>query len=86
MAGSTRIPKAELTGIYGAIVRRMSHKMFGDVPEPGHVNRGQGMRCRCADVGKVVFRYRFVVAGSVIVGRLDRRRGRPGPSVHGRER
>jgi alkylhydroperoxidase family enzyme len=34
MASSTRIPKAELTGIYGAIVKRMSRKMFGDVPEP----------------------------------------------------
>ena len=34
MAGSTRIPKAELTGIYGAMVKRMSRKMFGQVPEP----------------------------------------------------
>jgi alkylhydroperoxidase family enzyme len=34
MASSTRIPKAELTGIYGAMVKRMSRKMFGDVPEP----------------------------------------------------
>jgi alkylhydroperoxidase family enzyme len=34
MATTTRIPKAELTGIYGAIVKRMSRKMFGDVPEP----------------------------------------------------
>jgi len=34
MATATRIPSAELTGIYGAIVRRMSRKMFGDVPEP----------------------------------------------------
>lgn len=34
MASSTRIPPAELTGIYGAIVRRMSRKMFGEVPEP----------------------------------------------------
>jgi len=31
---TTRIPKAELTGIYGALVKRMSRKMFGDVPEP----------------------------------------------------
>jgi alkylhydroperoxidase family enzyme len=29
----TRVPKAELTGIYGAIVKRMSRKMLGDVPE-----------------------------------------------------
>src|SRR5580692_1006115 len=34
MAGSTRIPKAELTGPYGALVKRMSRKMFGEVPEP----------------------------------------------------
>jgi len=31
---STRIPQAELTGLYGAIVKRMSRKMFGEVPEP----------------------------------------------------
>jgi ribosomal protein S18 acetylase RimI-like enzyme len=34
MASNTRIPKAELTGIYGAMVKRMSRKMLGDVPEP----------------------------------------------------
>ncbi|MBA8824352.1 alkylhydroperoxidase family enzyme [Saccharopolyspora lacisalsi] len=34
MASSTRIPKAELTGIYGAVIKRMSRRMFGDVPEP----------------------------------------------------
>ncbi len=32
--GSTRIPKAELTGIYGAMVERMSRKLMGDVLEP----------------------------------------------------
>ena len=37
MASSTRIPKAELTGIYGAMVRRMSRKMLGDVAEPVEV-------------------------------------------------
>jgi alkylhydroperoxidase family enzyme len=37
MASSTRIPKAELTGVYGAIVKRMSRKMFGAVPEPAEV-------------------------------------------------
>lgn len=37
MASRTRIPKAELTGIYGAMVKRMSRRMFGDVPEPVHV-------------------------------------------------
>ncbi len=34
MASRTRIPKVEPTGIYGAIVKRMSRKMFGEVPEP----------------------------------------------------
>jgi len=34
MASRTRIPKAQLTGIYGALVKRMSRKMFGEVPEP----------------------------------------------------
>jgi alkylhydroperoxidase family enzyme len=34
MACSTRIPQAELTGLYGALVKRMSRKMFCEVPEP----------------------------------------------------
>jgi alkylhydroperoxidase family enzyme len=34
MASNIRIPKAELTGIYGAMVKRISQKMFGEVPEP----------------------------------------------------
>ncbi|MHB8682682.1 MAG: carboxymuconolactone decarboxylase family protein [Acidimicrobiales bacterium] len=34
MAGNTRIPQAELNGLYGAVVKRMSRKMFGEVPEP----------------------------------------------------
>ena len=34
MASSTRIPQAELNGLYGAVVKRMSRKMFGEVPEP----------------------------------------------------
>jgi alkylhydroperoxidase family enzyme len=37
MAGTTRIPKAELTGVRGAVVRRMSRKMLGDVAEPVQV-------------------------------------------------
>jgi alkylhydroperoxidase family enzyme len=37
MASSTRIPKAELTGIYGALVKRMSRRMLGDVAEPVEV-------------------------------------------------
>src|SRR3954471_19989651 len=31
MPSNTRIPKAELTGIYGAIVKRMSRRMLGDI-------------------------------------------------------
>src|SRR6202042_147685 len=34
MAGSTRIPPAELNGLYGALVKRMSRRIFGEVPEP----------------------------------------------------
>lgn len=37
MASSIRIPKAKLTGIYGAMVKRVARKMFGDVPEPVEV-------------------------------------------------
>src|SRR3984957_2912074 len=34
MASNPRIPPAELTGLYGTMVKRMSRKMFGEVPEP----------------------------------------------------
>ena len=37
MTSSTRIPKAELTGPYGWLVKRMSRKMLGDVAEPVEV-------------------------------------------------
>ena len=37
MASRTRIPKAELTGSYGAMVKRMPGKMLGDLPEPVEV-------------------------------------------------
>jgi alkylhydroperoxidase family enzyme len=33
MSSSPRIPQAEVTGFYGAMVKRMSRKMFGEVPE-----------------------------------------------------
>ena len=33
MTGEPRIPKAELTGIYGALVTRMARRMLGDVPD-----------------------------------------------------
>jgi alkylhydroperoxidase family enzyme len=34
MTGTLRVPKAEITGVYGAIVKRFSKKMLGQVPEP----------------------------------------------------
>jgi alkylhydroperoxidase family enzyme len=34
MVSTTRIPIAEPTGIYGAMVKRMSRRMLGEVPEP----------------------------------------------------
>ena len=34
---STRIPKLEPTGIYGAVVKRMSRRMLGEVAEPVRV-------------------------------------------------
>ena len=33
MTSATRIPKVEITGPYGAMVKRFSKKMLGDVPE-----------------------------------------------------
>jgi AhpD family alkylhydroperoxidase len=37
MASAPRIPKAEITGIYGYVLKRLSRKMFGSVPEPAEV-------------------------------------------------
>jgi AhpD family alkylhydroperoxidase len=34
---STRIPKAELTGPYGYVVKRFGRKLLGDIPEPAEV-------------------------------------------------
>jgi len=34
MTSTTRVPVAEITGVYGAIMKRFSTKMFGTVPEP----------------------------------------------------
>jgi alkylhydroperoxidase family enzyme len=33
MAESTRVPKAEITGIYGYLLKKVARKMLGDVPE-----------------------------------------------------
>jgi AhpD family alkylhydroperoxidase len=37
MLSNPRIPKAEITGLYGYVLKRFSRKMFGDVPEPAEV-------------------------------------------------
>ncbi len=34
MTGTTRVPSAEITGIFGAIAKRYSKKKLGEVPEP----------------------------------------------------
>jgi AhpD family alkylhydroperoxidase len=34
MSSTTRIPKAEITGLYGYLMKRFSRKLLGDVPEP----------------------------------------------------
>lgn len=33
MASTPRIPKTEITGVYGAMAKRFSKRMFGKVPE-----------------------------------------------------
>jgi AhpD family alkylhydroperoxidase len=33
MTGGTRVPKAEVTGVYGAVVKAMSRRMLGEVPD-----------------------------------------------------
>jgi alkylhydroperoxidase family enzyme len=33
MASTTRVPKAEITGVYGWLVKRLSRKHLGEVPE-----------------------------------------------------
>ena len=34
---NTRVPKAEITGLYGYALKRFSRKMLGDIPEPAEV-------------------------------------------------
>ena len=33
MANSTRVPATEITGVYGSLLKTMSRRMFGQVPE-----------------------------------------------------
>jgi len=37
MSSQTRIPKTEITGLYGYALKRFTRKLFGDVPEPAEV-------------------------------------------------
>jgi AhpD family alkylhydroperoxidase len=37
MADTTRVPKAEITGLYGYLLKRFSRKLLGEVPEPAEV-------------------------------------------------
>jgi hypothetical protein len=37
MTSNTRVPKAEITGIYGGLLKRMARKMLGEVPEAAEV-------------------------------------------------
>jgi hypothetical protein len=37
MSSTPRIPKAEITGLYGSALKRFSRKLLGDVPEPAEV-------------------------------------------------
>ena len=34
MTSDTRVPRAEITGLYGAVMKRIGAKMFGELPEP----------------------------------------------------
>jgi alkylhydroperoxidase family enzyme len=33
MTSNTRVPKAEITGVYGTVLKKMSKKMLGEVPD-----------------------------------------------------
>jgi AhpD family alkylhydroperoxidase len=37
MSSTLRIPKVEITGLYGAALKRFSRKLLGEVPEPAEV-------------------------------------------------
>jgi AhpD family alkylhydroperoxidase len=37
MSSTTRIPKAEITGLSGYLMKRFTRKLLGDVPEPAEV-------------------------------------------------
>ena len=33
MTGSTRVPRAEITGVYGAVLKKVTRRMFGELPQ-----------------------------------------------------
>jgi hypothetical protein len=73
MTSRTRVPKAHITGAYGAVLKKVTTKMLGDVPEPL----------------EVMWHNRPVLAFSIGLGRKARKweRVRRGPEVlrpHGR--
>jgi AhpD family alkylhydroperoxidase len=37
MGNTPRVPKAEITGLYGYVLKRFSRRLLGDVPEPAEV-------------------------------------------------
>ena len=37
MTSTTRVPKAQITGLYGFGLKRFSRKLLGDIPEPAEV-------------------------------------------------
>lgn len=37
MPSTFRVPKAEITGLYGALMKRFAIKMFGQIPDGGYV-------------------------------------------------
>jgi len=57
MTGTTRIPEAEITGLYGWMVKRYSEKKFGNVPS----------------AVKVVWHHKAVFKFSMDIGRKTRR-------------
>jgi hypothetical protein len=43
MASTPRIPKAEITGLYGSVLKRFSRKLLGNVAEPAEVTWQSGL-------------------------------------------
>ena len=41
----TRVPPTEITGLYGAMMKRFAKKMFGEVPDVARGYCGTTSRC-----------------------------------------